>query len=157
MKIGYALAAAAIVLVAVVMLIRWRTIQTHDVRIADLPRVLSQLRTSTSFPAYAMLTFSPPDNAGPSVVSLQFSVENGRLGFDWVLYQKRNITDQERFLQYAGSAGFSPRQAELNGVKYLRVENGDLVGLSRGILIDMYRVPETAPLELIAEGFEWSS
>jgi len=156
MKAVYALAAVTVIAITALMLIRRRTFPTHEVRTADLARILSQLSASTAHRAYAMLTFTPPDRPGDeNVVSLQFSLEAGHPGFDWVLYQQRNIADEARFVEYARSAGFSPRRTELNGVTYWRVERGDLVALCSGVITNIYHLSPTAPIELITEGFEW--
>jgi hypothetical protein len=72
-----------------------------------------------------------------------------------VLYQPRNIEDEGRFVAFARNRGFTFKSQELNGVRYLRVESGDLVALCRGVITDLYAVPPGEKIELIAEGFEW--
>lgn len=157
MKIAYAVAAVLIVVIALVLFVRSRTVPTYSVGTADLPRVLSALSASSAFPAYAMLTFSAPDQPAPDrVISLQFSLEHGQPGFEGVLYQPRNIEDEARFVAFARDRGFTPTSKELNDVRYLRVDRGDLVALCRSIITDLYAVPPSEKkLELIVEGFEW--
>ena len=74
---------------------------------------------------------------------------------DWVLLSSQNIDDKDRFLAFARDLGYSPQMKEQNGVRYLRVDQGDLVRLAREIITGMYRIKETQPLEMIVEGFEW--
>jgi hypothetical protein len=143
---------------AVVWFVRSRAATTYKVRMADIPRVFADVGASTSFPTYAMLSFETLDpSGGTSDVSMQFSKEDERIGFDWILLAPRNIKDESRFAEYARGLGYSPERKEAdNGVKYVRVEGGDLVKLCTGVMTSMYGISADTELELIAEGFEWN-
>jgi hypothetical protein len=100
--------------------------------------------------------FSTPDRpSSDDAVNIQLSMEHGRAGFDWVLLAPRNIQDEARFVEFAKQRGFLPTRQEMNNVSYLRVEKGDIAELCADIIKDMYRMPATANIELITEGFEW--
>lgn len=75
-------------------------------------------------------------------LNLQYSVEDGALGLDWVLLGERNRVDRQRIERFARMKRHTVRERRLNDVFYLRVEDGDLVALGIGIARELYRVPE---------------
>ena len=148
--------AVVIALVAVVFFVRSRIAPTYRVSVRDIPQVITQLSASRSPPAFAAFILVPPDRPDQGeAVNLQFSIENGRVGFDWVLLAPPNIRDQERFIAFARASGFAPSKREENNVQYLRVEDGDLATLCSEIVTKMYGWPENEPFDMITEGFVW--
>jgi hypothetical protein len=136
--------------------IRSRSGTPYHVTLSQIPQVLDQLSSSTSTPAFAVFLLSSPDlPSGDDVLNIQFSMENGHPGFDWVLLAPRNISDEQRFIDFARSAGYKPTGMEGNGVRYLRVESGDLTKLCSSVITDLYRLPKSSSLEMIVEGFDW--
>src|SRR5688572_4045446 len=97
------------------------------VTLEDVPSVLDALRSSVDNPAFAVFMFHPPDRpASRDPVSLQFSTEDGDIGFDWVLVGERNVEDEDRFIDFAREVGYTPVARDKYDVRYLRVANGDL-------------------------------
>jgi len=106
-------------------------------------------------------------------LSLQFSVKNGKVGFDWLLLAKRNVADRDQFVSYAESKGFTVNKKRANGIAYLRVEVGDsihfervpnqnenskqagkersLLSLCQGVLVDLYGLSLTDEVSLFAK------
>jgi hypothetical protein len=102
----------------------------HEVEVTDIPEVFSRLQSSNNYPAFAVFIFAPPDRpASADSINIQFSMEDGNPGFDWVLLSPTNIEDRDRFVAFAESKGYDAREMEMNNVRYLRVEGGDLVQL----------------------------
>lgn len=150
--------ATAALLVLVLYGRRTRSALSPTVTVDDIPRVLDALISTAHGPAFTVFMFSTPDQpAAKDAVSLQFSLEAGDVGFDWVLAGPRNTEDEDRFVEFARSAGYTPVARVTNGVNYLRVENGDIAGLCRQIVTTMYGLPVSHPLDLIVEGFEWTT
>jgi hypothetical protein len=149
--------ATAALLVLVLYGRRTRSALSPTVTVDDIPRVLNALVSTARGPAFTVFMFSTPDRpAAQDAVSLQLSLEGGEPGFDWALAGRRNTEDEERFVEFARSAGYTPVARVTNGVDYLRIEHGDIAGLCRQIVTTMYGLPVTQPLDVIVEGFEWA-
>jgi hypothetical protein len=87
--------------------------------------------------------------------NVQFSIEKNRIGFDWVLIAPANVRDKEKFSQFAGGQGYKIVECEMNDVKYLRVENGDLPKLCVTVIRDLYSVSLDTDLYFNPDGFTW--
>jgi len=146
-----------VLLAAAVDVLRSRGPATARVTVADIPHVLQKVSSSTRSPAFAVIVFSTPGRPDPQdAVSLQFSQENGRAGFDWVLLGRRNIEDERSFILFAQRRGYSfiERTGD-GGVRYLRFEDGNLIQLCTAVITQFYAHPRSEPMDLIFEGFQW--
>jgi hypothetical protein len=145
-----------LVIAAVIVVLKSRMVPSIRVTVADIPHVLAKVSTATRTPAFAELVFTTPDRPNPrDAVNLQFSLENGRPGFDWVLLAPRNIEDKASFVAYLKRRGYSFSERTKNGVTYLRIEDGDLAQLCADVVTRLYARPRSEPIDLIVEGFEW--
>ena len=89
--------------------------------------------------------------------NLQFSIENGELGMDWVLVAQSNIALKERFMRIAAEEGLEPREVEMNGVKYVRATGArDWARIGGRLLSEMFGEARTAKMPLVVTGFKWS-
>jgi hypothetical protein len=156
MKFVFLIIVMVIVVAAIVVFVRSRIAPTHQVYLKDIPRVLAELTAAKSTPAFAVFMFAKPGSSSKDdALNLQFSLEGGKAGFDWVLIAPANVEDQLRFTEFARANGYTLKLEEMNRVKYLRVENGDLAMLCREVISKMYGLIETDPMDMIVEGFEW--
>ncbi|MDI9246940.1 hypothetical protein [Marinobacter sp. CHS3-4] len=139
------------------------------VKVEDVIPIFKEFETQrveTSFAAFIA-------TVGGQDLNLQFSIEEGKPGFDWVLLAPRNVQDQEKFLEYARRAGFHVIRKSGNGVDYyrasvsremppIRVKNSDgsfteldkslyLALLCHGILTDMYGLKSESEIGLYAK------
>jgi hypothetical protein len=133
-----------------------RLLKQTEVRIDQLPE-LAQAMTRGSAPVrYAALIFSTPDRpSDEDALNIQMSIENGKVGFDWVLLAPRNIQDKEKFITFARAQGIEPVSRSENGVSYLRVEHTDIPRFTARVVTEMYHLPSDEPLGLVYEGFDW--
>jgi hypothetical protein len=155
-KVLLVVAGIVAVVAAILLFARSRVIPTHFVLASDARQVLEQVRASKGHPTFAVFMFSTPDRASSEdVLNIQFSVENGKAGFDWVLLAPRNIEDEALFVDFARQRGYTPARHEMNNVKYLRVEAGDIARLCSDVISELYRIPASMKVELITEGFAW--
>ena len=147
-----------IFLTIIFFLVRYkpRVVLPVTVTVNEVPRVFAKLKANGADGAFATFAFLP-DNAqgGEDAVNIQFSVENGRIGLDWVLEGPTNIRDQEKINVFMRGEGFMPERREVNDVAYWRVEKGDLAALCQNLIREVYHKPPDMPLEFIYEGFRW--
>jgi hypothetical protein len=87
-------------------------------------------------------------------VNLQYSIENGRVGLDWVLLAPQNVSDQEKIAAFMKDRGFAANAREMNKVRYLRVEDGDIVDLGLKIATEFYGRRLTDRIDVIVDGFD---
>ena len=141
-------------IVALVFLIRSRIVPTRSATVADIPGILAKLATLKDG-SFAVFMFDSPLSHGGDAVNLQYSVEHGTVGLDWVLLGQTNIADKDKVAAFAAQLGHAMTEREMNKVRYLRVEGRELDKLGTTIIVELYGIPRTAELGLITEGFEW--
>ena len=129
--------------------------QRH-IRRRELPRLFRAFKKQAADESYAGVIV--PTGVGDTAEApyIQFSMERGRVGLDWLLNTQQGLADEERFVSLAKSLGLPMLEREQNGVKYLRVERGDLLALADAVLGDLYGVKESDLLNLQTSGIEWS-
>ena len=76
---------------------------------------------------------------------LQYSVDAGLIGIDWVLLSPGNIAEADQFKSLISKEGYSIEEFEMNDVRYLRVEGQDLADLGKKVL-RAYGVKRETPL-----------
>ena len=121
----------------------------------DIPTIIEKLGLGTGDPRYAVLMFIPKDSTDQEHVNLQYSMENGEVGLDWVLLGGRNIQDAEALTTFAKSRGHEFNHREMNQVEYLRVDGPGIAELGISLVTEFYQLKPTTMVELLVEGFEW--
>jgi hypothetical protein len=138
-----------------VFLVRSRVASTYSVTSRDIPAVISQLDHSSKNGHFVVLMFVPPDSTNGESVNLQYSIDGGVIGFDWVLISPRNITDREMVSEFSSKLDYRLEEREMNGVRYLRVTGSGISELGAKIIQDFYHIHPEAKLRMITEGFKW--
>ena len=88
-------------------------------------------------------------------VNLQYSIDGGVVGFDWVLISPRNVADKAKVSEIASTLGYQLEEHEMNNVHYLRVTGSGISELGLRIIQDLYKIDPNTKLEMITEGFKW--
>lgn len=134
-----------------------RIITPSSVSVSQIPAVFDQLKAAHKDASWAVFVFRAP--GGPAsdqtAVNLQYSVANGAIGLDWVLLAPRNIADKDRIAAFIKERHYRVSERELNGVRFLRVEDGDLVQLGKQIVGEFYHLQNDSRMEFNKDGFEW--
>ena len=146
-----------LLLAGIVMYIFWRSRRDQGIRrktiavadVGDVFRQISAQGVETSFAVFAIRTGHEDD-----AVEIQFSVEDGRTGLDWILMSPANIEEKPKVIQYAASKGVEWQEKEMNDWLYLRIEQGDVVGLCTSLIENLYQVEQ---VELKYGGFRYKA
>ena len=146
-------------LAGIAMYIFWRSRRDQGIRrktiaVADVGEVFRQISAQgveTSFAVFAMRTGEEDED---DAVEIQFSVEDGKTGLDWILMSPANIEEKPKVIQYAASKGVEWQEKEMNDWLYLRIEQGDVVGLCTSLIEDLYQVEQ---VELKYGGFRYKA
>jgi len=132
--------------------LRSRTLPSHPVRVSAISELFKRIQERAREHAYIALV--PPPGAGARVttLNLQFSIVNGRVGFDWIVTDGDSTEKEPEFSALARSLGHTVREHSVSGVRALRVEDGDLVALCRRVLRDIAHVPDDGEIQFTQKG-----
>ena len=128
----------------------------YVIRPSQMPHVIDQLRLNGRDGSWATLMFSTGVRSAETndqILNLQYSVEGGVVGLDWVLLGPRCIADLLQIGALAASRGLTVLVKRMNNVLYMRMEGADLAGLGQAIVKDLYRVPDAADMSLLISGW----
>jgi hypothetical protein len=91
-------AAAAVGMGAIYMREQQYGAPSTRVRIGDIRRVFQRLAASGTDGTFAVFMFQPNGASKPTTdeLSVQFSIESGRPGLDWVLEDAANVAAKDR-------------------------------------------------------------
>ena len=106
------------------------------VTLSDIPAVFSALVEAGQDESFAVFLFGPAGQppAAVDALNVQFSIEGGHSGIDWVLLAPLNLESQAQFVQFFTRRGRQVLPREMNQVKYLRVEGDHLAELMQELL-----------------------
>jgi hypothetical protein len=136
---------------------RARIMTPSSVSVSQIPSVFDQLKAAHKDASWAVFVFCPAGEpaSDQTVVNLQYSVANGAIGLDWVLLSPRNIADKDKIAAFIKERHYTVSERELNGVRFLRVEDGGLVQLGMQIVGEFYHLQNDSQMEFNKDGFEW--
>jgi hypothetical protein len=135
---------------------RARIMTPRAISVSQLSSAFDQLKTNHKDGSWAAFTFCPPDEPASreTSVNLQYSLEGGKIGFDWILLAPRNIADKDKIVAFMKERHYTVLERERNGVRYLRVEDGDLVQLGKQIA-EFYHLQTDSQMGMFIDGFDW--
>ena len=161
LNVDVILAVLAVVALSVYLLYRvrngGRSLDAKDlvVSLDDVARVHDAVRDSTNIDVFAIFLVpyvqAQKDDGVPTV---EFAVEDGVVGLDYVLLSKENVAKQGAFVDLATSHGYEVVSHTLADVPYLRVEGGDLPNLMRETLIYVFGVKHDDEMGIVLEGVD---
>ena len=90
-------------------------------------------------------------------LTVQFSVERGSVGFDWLLTSQRAKKDRGKFVEFSKKEKVTVQELVMEDVKYLRVEleNDALAEFGTKLLEKLYDVSSMNELEVFADASNW--
>jgi len=126
-------------------------VQRKTIAVADIADVFRQISSQAIETSFAVFIIQRGEGADP--VEIQFSVEDGKTGLDWILMSPPNIEEKPKVIEYAASRGFEWQEQEMNDWQYMRIGDGDIAGLCTSLIADLY---EAGQVELKYGGFRYS-
>jgi hypothetical protein len=134
-----------------------RVITPQSAFVPQVPAIVDQLRIQGKNASWAAFAFDPKGepHSDETTVNLQYSVEKGTIGMDWVLLGPRNKADKEKIVSFIEQQGHKATEQEGNGVKYLRVEDGNISELGIQIMEEVYHLGPHDDLALLTDHFVW--
>src|SRR5713226_7429977 len=123
----------ALIAAVVVFLVTRPVVPTRSATVADIPAIVTKLATLKDG-SFAVFMFDSPLSRGGDAVNLQYSVEHGAVGLDWVLLGQTNIADKEKVSAFASQLGHPMTERAMNDVHYLRTEGRDLDKVGNSII-----------------------
>jgi len=135
----------------------FQTTSPDTIAVRKIPSIVSQLRQEARNGSWVAFAFIPPNssNIGAPEINLQYSFEDGKAGLDWVLIAPRNLQDQKKFTDAVSERNQLAMEKEMNGVRYLRVEDGDIADLGLNLLQNTFGLKNDDEIEVIADGIDW--
>ena len=121
----------------------------------EIPEILAQLQASGTEGNSSMLRFAPNGSAG-DVLTIQYSIDQGVVGLDWVLLGFRNVADKPRIAELATALGYPIEECELNHVRCLRMTGPGISDLGVAIIRDFYNVGPETKIQMSTRGFKWN-
>ena len=145
----------ALIALALFAIYRFRTApkptQEDQIPLHRVSTVYESLRNTGSDGSFAV--FLPESTAGAP--DIQFSVQRGRVGIDWVLVGDASIRGRQAFEKLLDAEEASYREQEMNGVRFVRTEDERAPQLCRRVLEELFEVDPEGSVTLIVESFEW--
>lgn len=118
---------------------RHRGVISCLISLDELGEVYHDISEQAAETSFSVFVIPRPNQAS---IEVQFSVENGITGLDWILQSEANKEERPKIEQYFASKGFDFHEKEINNWHYLRIEEGDIVKLCVGLIRDLYDADE---------------
>ncbi|MFL6373988.1 MAG: hypothetical protein ACJ73D_04905 [Pyrinomonadaceae bacterium] len=75
---------------------------TDTATVGEVSRIVKRLEAERKNASWVAFSFGEPHS---EKLNLQFSIENGALGMDWVLIGPGNIRDRDKVVMFVGGQG----------------------------------------------------
>jgi hypothetical protein len=127
--------------------------RTRAMRVDELPAVLEALERGAVEGSFAAVVVQPA--AGGDALNVQYSIEAGRPGLDWLLAAGGGSGEGARFREIAAAHGSAVDAREMNAVRYLRAEGGGLDRLGMAVLQELGGLRPDDEVTMLMSGVEW--
>jgi len=122
---------------------------------ADIPEIIAQLQVSAKEGNASVLTIPQEGSPDGEGIRLQFSIDHGVVGLDWVLLGHRNVSDHSRIAEMATALGYQAEERDLEQVRYLRMTGQGIAELGTAIIRDFYGIHPATRIPMVTVGFKW--
>jgi hypothetical protein len=134
-----------------------RVITPSALAVRQIRSVVDQLATNGKESSFAAFVFGPAEDPSneAKIVNMQYSVEKGVVGLDWVLLAPGNRTDKVKIEAFMRARGHTVMNKDKNGVRYLRVEDQNISELGTQIAKEVYHLGDNDEMALFTDKFTW--
>jgi len=151
------LIALLLLLAGIAIYLFWRSrrdpgVQRKTIAVADVADVFRHISAQAVETSFAVFIIQREGDDDP--VEIQFSVEDGKAGLDWILMSPPNIEQKPKVIEYAASKDFAWQEKEMNDWQYMRIGDGDIAGLCASLIADLYAAEQ---VELKYGGFRYKT
>ena len=140
--------------------VRFRIKNGPSIKVArtrEFPQIVKMLSKEQSDGSFVMFTVPNTIDTDGQPLTVQFSVERGSVGFDWLLTSLRAKKDRGKFVEFSKKEKVTVQELVMEDVKYLRVEleNDALAEFGTKLLEKLYDVSSMNELEVFADASNW--
>ncbi len=128
----------------------------EPVTLAEVPLLADSLQRSGSDGSFVLLLFPDKIFSDGNAPGLQLSIEEGKMGIDYLLNSEFNKNEQDRFIKITSDLGCTYIHRQMNGVEYFRVEGDSLVKNFQEMLRRMYQVKDDQKIDIVMQGADYS-
>ena len=147
---------AGLVAIGLGVLWLWRRSSTPCAVVSgEIPEIIAQLQASGREGNAGILTVIPGGASAGDGITIQYSIDQGVVGFDWILLGFKNVADRPRIAEMAAALGYPVEERETDQVRYLRMTGPGIADLGVAIIRDFYNVSPSTKIRMITKGFKW--
>jgi len=125
----------------------------RSVALDEIPSIVDDLQKNGSDASFALFLFNNKATATGYAPGLQFSIEKGQLGLDYLLNSDFNKKEEDNFIQKVSELGCKYETREMNKVNFIRVTGDSLVWKAQEIMRRIYQVEGGEKIDLVKKGF----
>ena len=127
-------------------------------RLGDIPAIINSLATHGEDGTWVMFILPQTESSDENDITIQFSVENGTVGFDWLLDNGLGNAHRKKFEEFARRRGWPVVELEMAGFHYLRIQDlspSQIAEIGKEVLSTLYHVSPTQEVEIQDDAPEW--
>ena len=124
----------------------------------DIPAIVNSLATHGEDWQFVMFILPQSESSNEQDIAVQFSVEEGAVGFDWLLDNGLGRAHRGKFEELAKRRGWSVTEREEGGIHYLRIQGmspSDIGQVGKEVLSTLYHIFPNQQVEISEDAPEW--
>jgi hypothetical protein len=129
---------------------------SNKVTLDEIPLLVDALKQTGADNSFALFLFPEKGSSNDLCPGLQFSIEKGKLGIDYLLNSKFNVREKDKFIKFLSELNCSYAIYNVNDCEYIRTEDGFLTKNFQEMLKLMYNVKDDQKMEVELSGFKYS-
>jgi hypothetical protein len=124
----------------------------------DIPAIVSSLAKHGEDERWVMFVLPQSGNSDEDCITVQFSVDQGEVGFDWLLDNGLGHAHRSKFEELARRRGWPVTECDSDGFHYLRVQGLtplEIGQVGKEVLTALYNIYPNQQLEIEQDAEDW--